>query len=250
VAGSETETQTGTVSAIIRNGADSTSFANKPVRVPEGAYFLEIGDSTFAILRSCIVKAESLWNDTLYTVPTGNITGNLCLPFIGNIFSIEIRLNEINRTIKLDSSGFFSIPFLPAFDYYTFAIKYASSTKSFSFLTDSTFQVIAGDTSTLGNIALFTGNAHVYGVSNESMTGAHHATLSITAYNLLPMHSSMAITDTNIVYCPYEGIPEGLDRIFKVDVFDSTGILLYTGSDTTDVTSDKTITLSVLLVRK
>ncbi len=277
LAGTETETQTGTVSAIVFNGSDSTLFANKLVNlhtaeksdthttiasftnsqgyvildsVPVGRYYLEIGDSCSAVLKPCTVKVETTWNDTLYTVPTGIITGNLCVPFIGNIFTIEISLNEINRTIKIDSSGFFSIPFLPAFDYYTFAIKYASSTKTFSFLTDSSFQVKAGDTTSLGNIALFTGNAHIYGVSSESMTGAHHATLSITAYNLLPMHSSMTVTDTNKVYCPYEGIPEGLDRIFTVDVFDSTGMLLYTGSDTTDITSDKTITLSVSLERK
>jgi hypothetical protein len=277
LAGTETETQTGTVSAIIYNGTDSTLFANTPVNlhtaektdtlktitsftnsqgyitldsVPVGAYFLEIGDSNFAVLRPCTVKVLSTWYDTLYTEPTGSITGNLCLPFIGNIFSIEISLNEINRTMKIDSSGFFSIPFLPAFDDYTFAIKYASSTKTFSFLTDSSFQVNAGATTSLGNIALFTGNAHIYGISGEAITGAHHANLTITAYNLLPMHSSMTIIDTNKVYCPYEGIPEGLDRIFKIDVFDSTGVLLYTGSDTTDITSDKTITLSVLLTRK
>lgn len=277
LAGTETETQTGTVSAIVFKGIDSSLFANKPVHlhtseksdthktissftnsqgyvildsIPEGAYFLEIGDSNSAILRSCIVKAESLWHDTLYTVPTGIITGNLCVPFIGNIFTIEICLNEINRIIKIDSSGFFSIPFLPAFDDYTFAIKYASSTKTFSFLTDSSFLVKAGDTTSLGNIALFTGNAHIYGVSGEAIKGAHHANLTITAYNLLPMHSSMTIIDTNKVYCPYEGIPEGLDRIFKIDVFDSTGILLYTGSDTTDIRSDTTIKLSVLLTRK
>jgi hypothetical protein len=277
LAGTETETQTGTVSAIVFNGSDSTSFANKPVHlhtaersdthktissftdnqghllfdsVPEGSYFLEIGDSSFAVLRPCTVKVESAWSDTLYTEPTGVITGNLCLPFVGNIFTIEICLNEINRTIKIDSSGIFTIPFLPAYDYYTFAIKYATSTTKFSFLTDSSFQINAGDTTNLGNIALFTGNAHVYGLSSEAIAGAHHATLTITAYNLLPMRSSMTFIDTGRVYCPYEGIPEGLDRIFKVDVFDSTGVLLYTGSDTTDITSDKTITLSVLLTRK
>ncbi len=271
LAGSETETQTGTVSAKVLRKSDNTLFSNKPVilhssndtpytsittttdnqgtvfidAVEIGSYFLEIGDTALAALIPCNVIPNEEWFDTIYTLPTGVIIGNLCVPFIGTIFTIDISINEINRSFQIDSTGIFTIPFLPAFSQYTLSLFYKTASVNLPIFLDS-ISITSGDTTNIGNIALFHGNARIFGTFPKDTLSVHHATLTITAYNLLPITTDLTIVDTT-VYGVVEGIPEGLDRIFEAQVRDSHNVVLYSGKDTTDITANNTSTLFINL---
>ena len=268
LSGTETETHTGAVEGFLFKD-DSSAAGRVPVSLhrvdsdstatlttvtetdglffcdslPSGNYYAEALSPPMGVLVPLVVKPDETVHISGILQPTGVVTGKLCIPFLDRILKVSAEIREINRKITVDSTGYFEIAALPAYDDYTLQFKSMNTANAVPFEIIE-IALIPGDTASVGNIALFTGNARIRAQRAVADSLVATANVTVTGSDILPMVTAAEIRASEI-YATIEHIPEGMDRIFTLSVFDVSNRELFRGTDTTDIMVDETVELSI-----
>ncbi|MBD3317888.1 MAG: hypothetical protein GF344_19050 [Chitinivibrionales bacterium] len=273
VAATETEASTGTISASILFADSSiaphvlyrvhiadtinkrvpfrTGITNENGKiildsVPTGEYFVEIDSDSLGALASLLVYPEGDTTMTIVLAPKAYIIGCIHVPFADRFIPLRGAINEIDRTVSLDSTGFFSIA-VPAYDRYTFTIYMGIGSSTTKWIALALDTLGPADTLNIGNISLFSGNVRVRATLKPMVDTMHTARLTVHADDMMPLIKETTVTDS-IAYLTATTIPEGLDRILTLEITDATRTTRYRWEDTTDILADSTYEFTPILI--
>jgi hypothetical protein len=167
------------------------------------------------------------------------VTGKLCVPFLGRLIKVAAKIREIDRVIVVDSTGYFEMTGLPAFGGYTLQFQ-SLNVSGAAPLRIIDLVVTPGETVSVGNIALFTGNARVRAPRLAGDSLATRAEVRVTAADMLAIAAAAQLRASE-VYAAVPDIPEGMDRVIEVTVYDAAGMAVESGADTVDIVADSTV---------
>ena len=77
---------------------------------------------------------------------------------------------------------------------------------------------------------------------------ADSAVVTVSSSGMKSIVMNLTIEDT-VVFGTVEDIPAGENRLFRIDIFDSAGIVQYSGSTTADILPDSTVDVTIILKR-